>query len=155
MKKQIVSMKRGAQKGFTLIELMIVVAIIAILSAFALPAYQDYTIRTRVAEGLNLASSAKVAITEYYTNYHEWPKNNSDAGLVAASKINGNGVESVTVADNGLITVKYNKKVDTTNNLITFQASPSNPSPGESIKWKCSVPASNGVAVQFRPTECR
>lgn len=152
MKKQIVSMKRGAQKGFTLIELMIVVAIIAILSAFALPAYQDYTIRTRVAEGLNLASSAKVAITEYYTNYHAWPSDNSNAGLVAASNINGNGVSKVEVGANGKITVTYNSRVDPTNNTIIFQATPSDPNPGDSIKWNCQ---GGSVKAQYRPAECR
>lgn len=155
MKKQIVSMKRGAQKGFTLIELMIVVAIIAILSAFALPAYQDYTIRTRVAEGLNLASSAKAAVTEYYTNFRAWPASNTDAGLAKPSKITGNGVESVTVGANGVITIKYNSKVDTTNNTIDFSPDTTSPTPGQSIKWKCKTGATAGVEKQYLPAECR
>lgn len=155
MKKQIVSMKRGAQKGFTLIELMIVVAIIAILSAFALPAYQDYTIRTRVAEGLNLASSAKAAVTEYYTNFRTWPGNNTDAGLASASKITGNGVDSVEVGSGGTITITYNSKVDSTNNKIEFKPTTSNPDPGESIKWKCASASTNGVEKQYLPAECR
>lgn len=155
MKKQIVSMKRGAQKGFTLIELMIVVAIIAILSAFALPAYQDYTIRTRVAEGLNLASSAKVAVTEYYTNFKKWPTSNSDAGLADASKITGNGVDKVEVGTNGKITITYNSKVDSTNNTIEFSPVTTNPDPGQSIKWKCATGSTNGVEKQYLPAECR
>lgn len=155
MKKQIVSMKRGAQKGFTLIELMIVVAIIAILSAFALPAYQDYTIRTRVAEGLNLASSAKVAVTEYYTNFKKWPANNTEAGLAAASKITGNGVTKVEVGADGKITITYNSKVDSTNNTIDFSPTTTTPTAGESIKWKCASGASNGVEKQYLPAECR
>lgn len=155
MKKQIVSMKRGAQKGFTLIELMIVVAIIAILSAFALPAYQDYTIRTRVAEGLNLASSAKAAVTEYYTNFRAWPASNTDAGLAAPSKITGNGVTKVEVGAGGTITITYNSKVDGTNNQIEFKPDTPNPAPGESVKWKCAAAATNGVEKQYLPAECR
>lgn len=155
MKKQIVSMKRGAQKGFTLIELMIVVAIIAILSAFALPAYQDYTIRTRVAEGLNLASSAKVAVTEYYTNFKAWPKNNTDAGLAVPSKITGNGVESITVNENGVIEVKYKANVDGTDNLVQFSPDTATPEAGQSIVWKCKAPTTNGVKKQYLPAECR
>lgn len=156
MKKQIVSMKRGAQKGFTLIELMIVVAIIAILSAFALPAYQDYTIRTRVAEGLNLASSAKAAVTEYYTNFKAWPADNTAAGLASGSKIKGNGVDKVEVSENGTITITYNTKVDaSTNNQIQFKPVTSTPEAGQSIEWKCSAPSTSGVKAQYLPAECR
>lgn len=153
MKKQIMSMKRGAQKGFTLIELMIVVAIIAILSAFALPAYQDYTIRTRVAEGLALASSAKTAMTEYYSTNHTWPGSNSSAGMANASKITGNAVTSVKVEAN-VITITYKTNVgDSTKNVITI-AAPAAPSAGESITWKCGS-TNTTVPSQFRPPECR
>ena len=69
------------QKGFTLIELMIVVAIIGVLAAIAIPAYQDYTIRAQVSEGLTLASGAKAAVSEYYMNHGAWPTDNAVAGL--------------------------------------------------------------------------
>ena len=69
------------QQGFTLIELMIVVAIIGVLAAIAIPAYQDYTIRAQVSEGLTLASGAKVAVEDYYAQHGDWPNNNAAAGV--------------------------------------------------------------------------
>ncbi|HEZ7621278.1 TPA: pilin [Neisseria meningitidis] len=71
------------QKGFTLIELMIVIAIVGILAAVALPAYQDYTARAQVSEAILLAEGQKSAVTEYYLNHGEWPANNSSAGVAS------------------------------------------------------------------------
>ncbi|EOF8874306.1 pilin [Neisseria gonorrhoeae] len=68
------------QKGFTLIELMIVIAIVGILAAVALPAYQDYTARAQVSEAILLAEGQKSAVTEYYLNNGKWPKDNDEAG---------------------------------------------------------------------------
>ncbi|ENW0357338.1 pilin [Neisseria gonorrhoeae] len=78
------------QKGFTLIELMIVIAIVGILAAVALPAYQDYTARAQVSEAILLAEGQKSAVTEYYLNHGEWPKNNDEAGTDAVTDDNGN-----------------------------------------------------------------
>ncbi|MCH6548628.1 MAG: pilin, partial [Proteobacteria bacterium] len=74
---------KKVQQGFTLIELMIVVAIIGILAAIAIPAYQDYTVRAQVSEGLNLGGGAKTAVTEYFQDRGAWPVNNTEAGLDA------------------------------------------------------------------------
>ena len=87
------------QKGFTLIELMIVVAIIGILSMFALPAYQDYTKRTYVSEGLTLAAGAKSAVTEQFASSGTWATSNSEAGVAAGSKIIGQSVTGVWVVE--------------------------------------------------------
>ncbi|HEZ6011521.1 TPA: pilin [Neisseria meningitidis] len=91
------------QKGFTLIELMIVIAIVGILAAVALPAYQDYTARAQVSEAILLAEGQKSAVTEYYLNHGEWPANNSDAGVASASDIKGKYVQKVEV-NNGVVT---------------------------------------------------
>ncbi|EMT5756402.1 pilin, partial [Neisseria gonorrhoeae] len=91
------------QKGFTLIELMIVIAIVGILAAVALPAYQDYTARAQVSEAILLAEGQKSAVTEYYLNNGKWPANNGDAGVASASKIKGKYVKEVKV-ENGVVT---------------------------------------------------
>ncbi|ENW4229393.1 prepilin-type N-terminal cleavage/methylation domain-containing protein, partial [Neisseria gonorrhoeae] len=93
------------QKGFTLIELMIVIAIVGILAAVALPAYQDYTARAQVSEAILLAEGQKSAVTEYYLNHGIWPANNGNAGVASPADIKGKYVESVTVA-NGVVTAQ-------------------------------------------------
>ncbi|HFA8304361.1 TPA: pilin, partial [Neisseria gonorrhoeae] len=93
------------QKGFTLIELMIVIAIVGILAAVALPAYQDYTARAQVSEAILLAEGQKSAVTEYYLNNGEWPENNDEAGVASSGEIKGKYVESVTV-EKGVVTAK-------------------------------------------------
>lgn len=114
------------QKGFTLIELMIVVAIIGILSMFALPAYQDYTKRTYVSEGMALATAAKLSVTEQFATEGKWAENNKDAGLQAPDAIKGQSVNAISVGlgDGGInddvttaatdvsnISIFYNTKV--------------------------------------------
>ena len=135
------------QKGFTLIELMIVVAIISILAAIAIPAYQDYTKRTHVSEGLSLAGGAKAGVTEFYSSNGHWPLNNTSAGLAAATDIKGNAVSSVTVAS-GMITIAFNDKVD---NGKTVILSPLNAS--GSVTWKCKP--GSGMETKYLPSNCR
>ena len=144
-------MKR-VQQGFTLIELMIVVAIIGILAAVAIPAYQDYTKRANVTEGLSLASSAKTAITEFYNTKGYMPPNQASAGLASATSITGNAVTQVqaSVAGNGMITITYNTKVIAGGQL---DLSPSTTAGG--VKWTCKLTAGSTVKPQWLPSSCR
>ena len=97
------------QKGFTLIELMIVIAIIGILAAIALPAYQDYIARSQVTEALSLASGQKAAVSEYYSSTNKCPKNTDPSsitgGLAKPSQIAGKYVEKVEVAEDTSVSI--------------------------------------------------
>ncbi|EPH9508438.1 pilin, partial [Neisseria gonorrhoeae] len=126
------------QKGFTLIELMIVIAIVGILAAVALPAYQDYTARAQVSEAILLAEGQKSAVTEYYLNNGEWPKDNGDAGVASSDKIKGKYVEKVEVA-NGVVTAQMNPS-GVNNEIKGKKLSLWAKRENGSVKWFCGQP---------------
>ncbi|HEZ5660438.1 TPA: pilin [Neisseria meningitidis] len=133
------------QKGFTLIELMIVIAIVGILAAVALPAYQDYTARAQVSEAILLAEGQKSAVTEYYLNHGKWPGGNSDAGVATSSKIKGKYVKEVTVA-NGVVTATMlssgvNKEIQ--GKKLSLWAKRQD----GSVKWFCGQPVTRTTAT--------
>ncbi|HEZ6272490.1 TPA: pilin [Neisseria meningitidis] len=133
------------QKGFTLIELMIVIAIVGILAAVALPAYQDYTARAQVSEAILLAEGQKSAVTEYYLNHGTWPANNSSAGVASSSTIKGKYVQSVTVA-NGVITAQMassNVNNEIKSKKLSLWAKRQN----GSVKWFCGQPVTRTTAT--------
>ncbi|HEZ3502855.1 TPA: pilin [Neisseria meningitidis] len=126
------------QKGFTLIELMIVIAIVGILAAVALPAYQDYTARAQVSEAILLAEGQKSAVTEYYLNHGEWPGDNSSAGVATSSEIKGKYVKSVEVK-NGVVTAQMassNVNNEIKGKKLSLWAKRQN----GSVKWFCGQP---------------
>ncbi|KGM53022.1 hypothetical protein N792_02025 [Lysobacter concretionis Ko07 = DSM 16239] len=148
------------QKGFTLIELMIVVAIIAILAAIALPAYSDYTKRAKMTEVIGFAAAAKTSVAEYHQSKGALPATNTEAGIdTTATNIKSTYVESVTVT-NGVIAVAVQGTNDTALDgaSATFTpyeddgATPVAATYTGALVWKCTVTA--GVEKYF-PAECR
>ena len=163
-------MKRSIQKGFTLIELMIVVAIIGILAAVALPAYQDYTKRAKVTEGLSLATSAKTAVAENASNGVQY-----DKGWKAPSPTSA--VKSVGIDNsNGAITITFDKPVEDTKTLVLMPYTvasggaatvlPTSTAayqvPDTNINWQCmaagataKVGTAGTLAAKLAPSNCR
>ena len=145
---------KSVQKGFTLIELMIVVAIIAVLAAIALPAYQDYLIRAQVAEGFSLTSGAKVAVEEYHWATGVAPASNVEAGLEAAANIKGRYVSAVTIGAGGAITVAFaGPNANTKIAASELQLVPDWSSNGSTL-WSCDGPGTT-LDLKYLPTVCR
>jgi type IV pilus assembly protein PilA len=144
-------LRQRISAGFTLIELMIVVAIIAILAAIAIPAYQDYLIRAQVSEGVVLATGAKAAEWDFVSSTGRFPTNNQSAGLASSTSITGNYVSSLNLAPKGQITVAFKDpkaNVSIQNEVLVLSATTG----AGSILWSCTPSTVDG---KYLPTVCR
>jgi len=168
---------KAVQKGFTLIELMIVVAIIGILAAIAIPAYQDYTIRAQVTEGLNLAAAVKAEVSEYFASNGTWPTAMGPEGtagtLNQANDPSGKYVSDITM-NNGTMTITFSNaggfQANAAINGSTFSLKPM-VSPNNDVIWVCAYHAAptdaieapggasgavaNTIAQKYLPNNCR
>ena len=165
-------MSKKVQKGFTLIELMIVVAIIGILAAIAIPAYQDYVIRSQVSEGLTLASSVKASVSEFYADRGEWPTDDGGGAgeLGFTAPPSGKYVSGIAV-DNGTIVITYGNKANPAIGTETLSLKPL-VSPNDDVVWLCgnatvdatvadeasaegSGAVDTTIAGKYMPSSCR
>lgn len=153
---------RQLQKGFTLIELMIVVAIIGILAAVALPAYQDYTVRAKVSEAILAASACRTSITEVYQSGGTAPA--ADAWGCGEGSNSSQYVKQLSTDVNGVITVTLTKNVataleDKTIRLVPYvQGNPADSGQHMGLgvnEWRCGPGAANGLEKKFLPGSCR
>ncbi|QQD19086.1 pilin [Spongiibacter nanhainus] len=141
---------KKTQQGFTLIELMIVVAIIGILAAVALPAYQDYTTRSKISEGLTLASAAKTAVSEHAMTRNTYPADNDAAGYVAPDT---QYVDDIQIANTGVVTITYKTAAGVAAGEDELELSPTTNASG--VQWVCKQPAANAVLAKYLPSNCR
>ena len=129
---------------------MIVIAIIAILAAIAIPAYHDYVARAQVAEGLSLATGPKVAVVEYYAENSSWPSSNSDAMIAQAQSIRGKYVSAVRIESQGVVSVAFARTLSSAKikaSTLSFSPRPAS----DVIAWECT----GTMDAQYRPKACR
>lgn len=150
------------QQGFTLIELMIVVAIVGILAALAIPSYQDYTIRAKVSEGIVMGSGLKTAVADYFLSQSAFPTNNAAMGYTATgTEFAGKYVSAILVTGTssaGTITVTFGSTsaVPTPIQAKQIQMVATQPTSGGSIIWTCGpVSGSTAVPTKYLPADCR
>ncbi len=141
---------KTVQKGFTLIELMIVVAIIGILAAIAIPAYQTYMIRAQIAEGLTLVAPLKLGLAEFHKNTGTYPANNTEAALQIATSYTGNYVSSISVSGD-TISILYGNKAN--GEISGWTVSVIAQDNAGSTSWICQ--SGGNIPIKYLPSACR
>ncbi len=134
------------QRGFTLIELMIVVTILGIIIATAIPTYFEYATRAKASEGMTMFSASKSSIAEYALSQARFPDNNAEAGLDAPTSYRGSHVESMTVSAGGVVTVKFDDP-SLLNGTLVFTPTLVG---GGSIRWTCTT----AIPHNLVPKQC-
>lgn len=154
------NIQRQTQTGFTLIELMIVIAIVGVLAMFAIPQYRDYLIRTKVVEGLNLAAPAKLAVSEMIATTGSTAIDPSKTGYVFTASADIKNVKNIEIANNGVVTITY-AEIGGDANGKTLKMVPT--TTASATIWACRAAASAGGApenagtlpAKYAPENCR
>ena len=153
------NMKRNVQQGFTLIELMIVIAIVAILVALAVPAYKDYTVRAKVGECINGAAVGKLQVSEYYMTVGTWPANANEAGIGGTAGDAGDTqyCEPLVYGSNGSFTVPVNEtEVGISSGTIEPIMVPTvNSQTISGVDWRCTRGNTTATEYKYLPSTCR
>lgn len=144
--------KPRLERGFTLIELMIVVAIVGILVSVAVPSYQDYVLKAKIVEGIAAASAAKVSVGDVYATTNSFPTTNAEAGLGNSTEYATEIIKQVDVGANGVVTVSYKAIGGAISDGDTIVLTPSIGTAG-AISWECAT--NSTIPPQYRASVCR